>query len=455
MDCSSGESPVVLAETAVIEEFRTRLAAALNRRTEELVDAVSSAVFARVSPYQQLARPGKVEAFRADIRALLGFLVGVIAERRPLRPLELDRLRSIGAERARQGLPLDAVTDALEIGMATCWRFVREALLHAADPRAATALAADLAMETYPGLKEAGLALSAGHASEQGRGTYQRARATAELVGRILDGSWTDERDVRRAAEALGVGLHGSWLLLLVTRPHGSGGNDSGGGVVPVATAIAEAVPDALVGAPRPTPSPHVPVLLPVEGNQADPPPLATAANLALAGGALLTVSDPVSTWVALPVVYRLEAEAIPCARAAANAPGALHAADCHLYRLLQTVPQGARTEYVRRVLGPILDLSPAKTADGVATLEAYFRSRGRLDQSAADLRLHRNSYRYRWERAQSVLGVDFRYGRERLRVEMALALRRLGREEALLLDEKLQEGSRPKRQGVGDSAVD
>ena len=440
---------MVLADTAVIEEFRSRLAADLNRRTEEMVDAVSSAVFSRISPYQQLARPGAVEAFRADLRAQVGILVGIVAERRPLRPLELDRFRRIGAERARQGLPLDAVQDALEAGLATCWRFVREALLHAPDPRAATALAADLAVESYTGLKEATLALATGHASQQGRGTYQWVQATAEFVGRVVDGVWNDERDAHRAAEALGVELHGSWLLLLVTDARNPAADaddaaeyaaeddsEDAGAVrmARLASELADAVPQALVGPVRLLPMAHLPVLLPVEAGQEDVTALATAADLVVAADMLLTVSDPVSRWAALPVVYRLEAEAIPCARAAAAAvPGILRADECHLFRLLREVPRGARTEYVRRVLGPLLALSPAKTAEVFATLEAYFRGRQRLDESAADLQLHRNSYRYRLERAQTLLGVNFHHGRDRLRVEAALALRRLDLEEALV----------------------
>ena len=428
---------MVLADTAVTEQLRSHLAAELDRRTKELVDAVSSAVFSRIPPYQQLARPGTVDAFRADIRALLGFAVGAIAERRPLRPLDLDRLRRIGAERARQGLPLDAVVDALEVGTATCWRVVREELVRARDQRAATALAADLAMETHQGLKVASAALATGHASEEGKGTHQRARIAAEFVVRTVDGTWADGRDAHRAAEELGVELPGSWLVLLVTRPHGRAGDaddeDGTAAVLRVTADIAGDVPEALVGPVRTVPVLHAPILLPVRGDQGDALAVDAAAEAASGGGLLLMASDPVSMWRALPVAYRAEVDAIPCARAAAVAPGVLRAEECHLFRLLRTVPLGARAEYVHRVLGPVLELSPAKTTEALATLEAFFRGRGRLDESAADLRMHRNSYRYRFERAQSLLGLNFHNGRDRLRVEVALALRRLDDEETFL----------------------
>lgn len=428
-----------MADTNVIEELRGHVAAELERRREELVDAVSSALFSRVVPYQRLAGPGTVEALRTDIRGVLGILARTIAERRPLGPLDLDRFRRIGAERARQGLSLDAVSDGLAIGMATGWGFVRDALLNCRNPRVATALAADLAVETYPAMKQAADALAVGHGSEQGRGTYNRARTTAEFVGRIVDGMWSDERDAQRAAEALGVDLQGSWLLALVTQADGRSPIDFDG----ITTEIAEANPDALVGPPRMVPSGHVPILIPLtDVDEPLPGNLGMAAEVARAGNALLMLSDRVSTWAALPLVYRREADAIACARAAARSAGIVHTTDSQLYRLLRVLPMGARVEYVHKVLGPVLDLAPTKAAESLATLEAYFRGRGRLDETAADLQLHRNSFRYRLERAQALLGVNFRYGRDRMRVEVALALRRLDQEEALLLDDVSVPGS-------------
>ncbi|MDQ3756588.1 MAG: hypothetical protein M3394_01905, partial [Actinomycetota bacterium] len=205
-----------MVDAPATQQLRTALVGRLERRIDELVDAVCSAIIVQVIPYQQLARPATLKEFRSDIRTSLHTYLRTIARRTGVTPQDLDRFRRLGAERARQGLSSRDVVDALEAGMGACWRYVRQAAMEGDDdPRVATEVVAELAVEAFAILKEVSGALVAGHASEQGRGTYTHARTVAEFVARLVDGTRGDERDLQRASRTVGVEIGQRWTLLL------------------------------------------------------------------------------------------------------------------------------------------------------------------------------------------------------------------------------------------------
>ena len=419
---------------AVLVELRSRVAAALECRESVFLDTVSSALFTRGSPYQRLGGVGATTAMRADAREVLSYLVQIVDQRNPQDETEiigLVRFRCVGAERARQGLPFDSLTELVEIGQATVWAFVGEALSDA-EPTAARDLALELAPQVIRASRQMADGLALGHASESDRGSDRWRRSVADFVARAVDGIWGDEREMHRAAQHLGSDLTGRWLLLLLARQDG---RSDGRFAAPIGALEAE-FPDLLTGPSRRVPTPHVPLLYRLGDDDLLSVHLHTAGKIADDCGVLLLVSDIVPSWTALPPVYRREAAAIACARATGRATGVVGGTDTALYRLLQQLPVTVRVEYVRDVMAPVVEeQTPLKTDQALAALEAYFRVSGRLDKAAAELGLPRNSYKYRLERAQTLLGVDFRLGSDRQRVELALATRRLMLEEALLLD--------------------
>src|SRR5687767_1257125 len=353
------------------QHLRSSVASRLTERIDELVDAVCSAVFAEVGPYQQLALPGTVKPFRADVRGSLDAYVRTVADGSPLGAEDVERLRRVGAERARQGIAADAVTDALEVGMRVCWHAIRGAVLAGGEPRVAAEALADLAGEAFGVLKVATDAVVAGHADEAGRSSYTRARARAELVARLVDGTWSDERELRRAARGFGVELDRRWVLLVLTPASQQQAADL---ELQVAEALA-AVPrtTALVGTPRAVPTPHVPVLLPTADEALPAETVDAVADAAAERDLLVLVPRVAWVWTALPHAYRNHVDAIVCARAATRNGGAVTETECSVYRLLRSLPLSQRVEYVRSVLGPVLELPPTKSREALATLDAYF----------------------------------------------------------------------------------
>jgi sugar diacid utilization regulator len=253
-------------------------------------------------------------------------------------------------------------------------------------------------------------------------------RAIAEFVARLVDGTWNEERELHRTSRTLGIDLGQWWTFLLLTPVAAHQDVD----LERQAAFLRDALPEALTGSTRTVPSRHLPVLVPAP----DPVVREVAAGLAAEHELLIVIPETSWRWTALAHVYRQQADGIVCARAAACRPGVVGDTDCRMYSLLRALPMPQRVDYVHSVLGPVFGLPAGKSAEALSTLDAYFRGRGRLDETAADLQIHRNSFRYRLERAQAILGVNFRNGRDRLRVELALALRRLDREEAMLLED-------------------
>lgn len=256
--------------------------------------------------------------------------------------------------------------------------------------------------------------------------------ATAEIVGWLIDGTWSNESHLERSVRNLGIDLNCRWTLVLLT-PVGAG-SDLDFEVHALGLVAREPFRHFLVGRARAMPTRHIPIVAPApkENGWADRL-FEVALGLSAEDGLLLLPSDRLCEWRDLPGVYSAQVDSIPCARACTDRSGAVVTpADFPVYRMLHALPAATRREFVRSVLGPIFEMSPTKSEQALLTLEAYFRRRGRIEEIAADLDLHRNTFHYRLTRVQDVLGADIRGGVDRLRVELAVMLRRLHEEETI-----------------------
>ena len=424
---------MVMAELLSVVAFRSELASRLRARAEESVDAITSTLYAEVGSLHDSAGAADVEKLRARIRGtVLGF-IDFIATAEPLSGAEREALHRMGAERARNGVSLETLTDTIDITMGVLWRFVREAVQQPPVPPVAAAVVADIgstaAMFT-DAVREAALS---GFALERRHGEAGRMYGVADVVDMLVDGRWVNRRDVLRTADALGVDVNEPLALLLVV-PTGSHGLDQLHGV---ARRVAAALPGACVGRLRGELATHVPILV----SHFDPTTARERLAETVAGlGVIVLVDQSTYDHRGLAAAARTLEHEIAPARALGRGPGTVvTSGETELFRLLRSLPLEARMAYTRRVLGPVLDLPGVKASEAVATMQAYFRGRaaGRLDERAADLQLHRNSVRYRLDRTQALLGVNFRDAADRLRVEVALALYELVRQELASYDDE------------------
>ncbi|HET9410487.1 MAG TPA: helix-turn-helix domain-containing protein, partial [Candidatus Dormibacteraeota bacterium] len=80
---------------------------------------------------------------------------------------------------------------------------------------------------------------------------------------------------------------------------------------------------------------------------------------------------------------------------------------------------------FVRDSLGPLLDPATRNRAQLAETLESFLAT-GAVKDAATALNLHRHTVLYRLERVKELLGVDLDVPANRLRLQLALDLRRL-----------------------------
>lgn len=422
---------VVLAELLSVVAYRSELASRLRGRAAESVDAITSTLYAEVGSMHGATGPGDVERLRARIRGTVDGFIAFIAAGEPLSNTERQALHELGADRARHGVSLESVDDIVEITMNVLWRFVREAVQQPPIPPIAAAVVADIGRESPAFMAAVRDAVMSGFALERRHGEVGRIYGVADVVDMLVDGRWVSRRDVLRTADALGVNV-GEPLALLLVVPAGPQGVDR---LDEAARRLAEALPGACAGRVRGDVDHHVPILI----SHFDPATARERLAEAAAGLRVLVLVDQATHdhRGLANAVRTLEAEVAP-ARALGRGPGAvITTSETELFRLLRALPLETRMGYTRRVLGPVLDLPGGKAADAIATMQAYFRGRaaGRLDERAADLQLHRNSVRYRLDRTQALLQVNFRDAADRLRVEVALAIYELVRQELAAYD--------------------
>ena len=141
----------------------------------------------------------------------------------------------------------------------------------------------------------------------------------------------------------------------------------------------------------------------------------------------LVGVGDPRRT---LAEAHDSYAEALRAARIAAQGEAAgigriAYWSELGVYRLLAQLPAD---EAAGAVLHPGLErlLAQPRSRTLVETLETYLDAAGSVQETAARLRLHRQSLYYRLERIERLASTNLRDGNERLALHLALKLARV-----------------------------
>ena len=78
-------------------------------------------------------------------------------------------------------------------------------------------------------------------------------------------------------------------------------------------------------------------------------------------------------------------------------------------YHLVDTADPSAVEDFIREWLGLLIDYDGSKNSDLVQTLSEYLDCGGNYDESAAALRIHRSTLRYRLSRIAELTGHDLR----------------------------------------------
>ena len=190
-------------------------------------------------------------------------------------------------------------------------------------------------------------------------------------------------------------------------------------------------------GPMRSLPTLHVVLLLAAPTATAWNDALDAVSGMAARERLVVVPAEPVTHVNTLVHVYRRAQRYLTLAHAAGSGPGIVTVKDLRLYAVLAGVPTADRVEFVRDMLGPVLDLPPHKAKELLDTLEAVYRRKGRIAEAAADLHLHQNSVRYRLSRIEALTGLSLDVPAERLHLELAMRLRWVATAELATLDDE------------------
>ncbi|MDQ3952491.1 MAG: helix-turn-helix domain-containing protein [Actinomycetota bacterium] len=360
-------------------------------RFDDIVDTMMAAYVARIPSYRA-AGPELMEDFRQGARASvfagLAILRGSVSAESLSNPLA-----DIGRRRARQGLPLQDVLLAFQIGARTVWETLLDEIPDDAVQRAeiVTALMGALLDLTA----EATTVVSAAYV-EESETLLADEELDLQVIVEVLSGTRASDPRLAERAERRSIDLDAiSWCVARCVAE-----DESGQWV----RDLRRALPDAAVGRLEDAVVAFVPGRAPPKVPEASELGLAAAADTA-EGSRRARAAAKVAAYFGQGVVSY--DEVVPLA-AVLDAPDEDRAAfvDAHLGALLRE-PRGE---------------------DLVASLDAYYRH-GSIANAARALFVHRHTLEYRLKRIEGLVSVDLSDPITRLLMQLALVLRRGARD--------------------------
>jgi hypothetical protein len=104
---------------------RAEVAAAVDKRLEELVDAVMNAYDAEIEQYHNAfeSDPSVFGEIRTTVRLNVAVAIQALAEGVELGDDAIGAIRQLARRRADQGIPIDAMERAYQVGMRISWQF--------------------------------------------------------------------------------------------------------------------------------------------------------------------------------------------------------------------------------------------------------------------------------------------------------------------------------------------
>ncbi|KIF70334.1 PucR family transcriptional regulator [Streptomyces sp. AcH 505] len=311
----------------------------------------------------------------------------------------------IGATRAEQGVPLDAVLHAFRLGGAMVWQGLIDetARRHADDIRLLIHVAADVWNFVD---EHCGLVADAYRQTER-RMAWRRENRLRLMTAALLEGS-ARVSDLPDAAAMLDLPADGSYAVLAVAGLRVTPQGDAPPLPLPPGTrAVWHASADAH----------HA--IVPLTGAETV---ASVLAGLAPPPGVRVGVSSAVTGIAAVGEARRLADIALrTCPRA-----GGVVLLDDHLPAALVASSPDLGAALAGRVLGPLDRLDPADRDLLVETLTAWLDSDGSARRAAARLYCHRNTVLNRLRRFEQLTGRSLARPTDAVEVSLALVAGRL-----------------------------
>jgi hypothetical protein len=380
-----------------------RSARVLLNNLPELTDRLVAVLREREPAYRSTLETDPVGTWQ-EVHRSLRHSVASLLDPRAAREAALRCSRKIGAARAEQGLPLDALLHAFRLGGSLIWQSLVEETSRTApeDVRLLVHVAADVWNFVD---EHCTLVADVYHKVERQHAWRQEHRVRL-LTAALLDGT-SRIADVAETAQALDLPEQGRYTVVAVASGRQAGRAPLLAAVVP---------PDARVYWHTGVDVDHGIVLV----DDADPsgPP----------GG----LRAPAGTRVGVgPVVAGLAA--VGDARRLADMALSMCAADGDTVRLTERLPAALvmscpelGAALAEEVLGPLLRLEPSDRDILLDTLAAWLECDGSAQRASVRLYCHRNTVLNRLKRCEQLTGRSLTRPADMVELSLALTARRL-----------------------------
>jgi hypothetical protein len=359
-----------------------------------------------------------------EVHQSLRHNVASLIRPRECREIARRTSRSIGAYRAEQGIPLDAVLHAFRIGGAMVWQGLLDetARRHPEDVRLLVHVAADV----WNFVDEHCAVVTDAYRETERRMEWRRENRLRLTTAALLDGT-ARITDLPDASSLLGVPQDGRFVVIAAAAPHP---HPAGPQVTlpPGVPVVWHSTPEAELGIVHLADPDRRPAVGAPEGEEPAAPsagaldPAALAAGVEAAPGVRVGIGSVVVGLAAIGEGRRLAATALrACPRT-----GGVVLLDDHLPAAVVVSSPDLGRALAERVLGPLYGIDPADRDLLVDTLTVWLDAEGSAQRAATRLYCHRNTVLNRLRRFEQLTGRSLSRPSDVVEVSLALTARRL-----------------------------
>lgn len=402
------------------EELLTLIACRLEASTPEL-SARALERFRCEIPEYALAIPAHETGVRESIQGLVRLFVRVVREERRLSPAELAVIGALASERAEQGVPLEALLSAMRLAMRVGWRdtvgWVRRQLR---QDDLFDALG-DVAFQLLEFIDDISQAVARSYLRREDHIVGERERRRRAFLSDVLNGTCEAGPSSQTAVE-FGIDICASHSLILsACAPRSSASLQAA-----AFKQIERSLPRAThVEAFETGHRAHV-VIVPSYNPDSWAAALGIAREVFAETGLTGVYSEPRRGLLGVARDYRRLTRLLPWALTVGPAGSLRSDAETTLYGLLGAGSPEDRDEFIEMTLGGLTSLSPSQRTALLDTMQALFDHGGSPSAAGRALGVHPKTVQYRIDRVSALTGLSPRVPAERLRLDLALHLRRL-----------------------------
>jgi sugar diacid utilization regulator len=404
------------------------LVAELERRRGGLARHMARAVVSVVRWDDSTGVPPQRSAIAKACEAGLDLFLATAREARPAAPEELRRVAQLGILQARSSQSVEPILAAYRIAARVAW----DAILRAwrGHPEVTPEALMVTANYVFAALDQVAAEVTKTYLHAREQHMQRGTRARARLFHALISESFDSELELQKQALALNMPIAASYVAVVCTLIVGSREGARGGDSLAEVVSSLELPRGAISNTSDPT---TLVTLWPAESLAGVEQARGFVASLnaeavSRSGGVRARVRAGIGGYHSgLRGVSRsyLEAQQALEAGRKLRPDAVTHTHDELIPYLVLAQNPVLAERFVHDSLGPLLDTATRNREQLLDTLDAYLTS-GSVKDAAASLKLHRHTVLYRLERLRELLGEAVDVPATRLRLQLALDLRRL-----------------------------